>query len=426
MGSSIARKSGPTSLRRLSSYIFDSTAVILGRYGQFAVTLVTLPLIARSLSADEFALYAVVTGAYFYGSIICDWGISLALGARLHLVDTAGGNQIRQQYFTLRLALLASMCALSAAAAAALGTIAISVGLLAGGISSMSEDWVLVSRGQFIRSLTAQWTGRAAYLGSTFVAIVYWPSAVAVALALTLGGLTTMTLTWFFCGFPGLSARGGYMKIFSLGLPSVTAKFLANSYGPGIATFIAGAVALPALAVYSASDRLIRAVQSAIDGMVIALFPRLSNRLTNRPSSASETALMFIAIAFVASAVAAGLWVSMPVLNHLLFGQSYETAVALGRTAIFLLPAAAITSMASTNVLLIRGLTIDVLLVSVVGAVATATSLAISWGSLGSWEILHAVLLGEWSAAVVALVVSFARVASLRPRRARESEEVTR
>ena len=80
------RLSPASGLRRI---IGDTGRIVVGRYSQFIVTLITVPLVARALGVDEVGHLGVGTSSVFLGSIVVDWGLTQILASR-HSQGVAG------------------------------------------------------------------------------------------------------------------------------------------------------------------------------------------------------------------------------------------------------------------------------------------------------------------------------------------------
>ena len=139
----------------------DIGYVSLGKYGQYVVTAVTLPLIARIMGTQGLGLLAIGMSSYFIGATIVDLGITNFLAARINDADV---NQLRGNYLAIRATILGTI-GFALAASLAVGVDVrlhmILLGLFAGGFWSMSEDWVLIGQGRFGASMAYQAVGRA-------------------------------------------------------------------------------------------------------------------------------------------------------------------------------------------------------------------------------------------------------------------------
>lgn len=147
-------KSSPLAVLR------DIGFVSFGKYGQYLVTFITVPLIARVLGAHGLGLLAMAMSAYFIGSLIVDLGITSFMAARVPEAEDNHGagprfaavNQLRGDYLAVRLSLLVTL-GLALGVGLVFGVPEpvqmILLGLFAGGFWSMSEDWLLIGQGRF-------------------------------------------------------------------------------------------------------------------------------------------------------------------------------------------------------------------------------------------------------------------------------------
>ncbi|MGW0181503.1 lipopolysaccharide biosynthesis protein, partial [Nocardia sp. NPDC003345] len=91
-------------IREFAILLRDIAYVSFGKYGQYLVTVATLPLIARLLGASGMGLLAVGMSAYFLGSLVVDLGITSYLAARVQESGTDRGvvNHTRGTYLAIR------------------------------------------------------------------------------------------------------------------------------------------------------------------------------------------------------------------------------------------------------------------------------------------------------------------------------------
>src|SRR4051812_828507 len=79
-GRALMGMSGVRGARR-KSLVLDTVLVAAGRYSQFLIAVVSLPLISHHLGLAEFGLYAIGTAAYFFGTAMGDCGLAQRLVA---------------------------------------------------------------------------------------------------------------------------------------------------------------------------------------------------------------------------------------------------------------------------------------------------------------------------------------------------------
>ena len=138
----------PALLRGGAGLARDVVLVSAGRYGQYAVTLITIPLCARLLGPTGMGLLAVAMSTYFLGALCTDLGITAFVAAR---AEQPGLARLRGDYAGLRAGALVLFVALLLLAlltpvprAVELGAL----GLVVGSVSACGDDWVLLGRGR--------------------------------------------------------------------------------------------------------------------------------------------------------------------------------------------------------------------------------------------------------------------------------------
>lgn len=406
---------------------WDVVTLAVGRYGQFVVTLVTLPLIARNTNTEQFGLYAIGTALYFFGSVFCDWGLSLPLGSLTKGSSPRAIRIIRSDYLRLRLQLLCAALVLTGVFIAFGGSSIVAAGFVAGCLSSLGEDWLLIASGRFLASVGCQWAGRVVYLGGVFVAVPMFKDPMPVFLALGASSIITVFVNWCLLGIPRLfrpqrviSAK----RMLSMGLPAVLAKLVTNLYGIGLSAFLAVKVPVAVVGIYSGGDRVIRAVAAALDSFVIAQFPRIARRV-NTSGMSWMILLQVVAVAAATGAFfAAVIWISAPGIVSFLYGDALSGAVDVLRCTAFLIPASALTSTINTNIFNSQQRTLPILIVAITGCVVTLGSVALWSGELPPAAIGWLVVAGEWAAAIMAISLAVANVGKARKVSSRSSEFV--
>lgn len=391
----------------------DALLLSLGKYGQFAVTLITLPLIARTLETSEFGVYAVGTGLFFLGSIYSDWGLSLPLGARFQSKQGLFGDGLRGTFFLFRLAIFA-IALLIAVVLLLLGISPIYLlAFFAGAISSLGEEWLLVAEGKFLRALGCQWIGRALYLGIVFIVLPVWPNVYVPFVALALGAFVSSIFSWRFAGRPKMTEDcvwNDHVELFRLGLPVVIARVLLNFTGSSLSVLLAGKFSFNVIAIFSGSDRLIRAGVSALDSVVVAQFPRV-NAAANTNGYRFRLLLDVVALALTAGVCAnVVIWFSAPIIETILYAGALPGVVDVLRLGSFIIPAAALVSTINTNVFSVRQRTMPLLWVAGTG-VAVALSLIIMLPqNADALAITGCIVIAEWTSAIVAVTVGLLMV----------------
>ncbi len=383
----------------------DIGYVSFGKYGQYVITVVTLPLIARQLGTHGVGLLAIGMSAYFIGSLAVDLGITSFLAAKVH--DAHGDtdiNQLRGTYLTIRATTL-TLLGLALAAGLATGVRPqvhmILLGLFAGGIWSISEDWLLIGQGRFGASTLYQGAGRVGYLILLLVLLPRFPSASVAMVCLLLSSLLTVALTWWDAfrtyGIPG--RPGQLRRVLRIGAPVVASRALVTSYGQGSAAVYSAVLDAASLGLYSAGDRLVRAIQSLLDPIGFALLPRMARRSTDesfwRSSMRSLTACVCAALIAVLA-----VWAAAPLLIHIMFGSAFVSAVPLLRVEVLILPATTITSFVTTAVLPVRQDTAGVLIGAVVGTAVAAGALIVAMQTQSVWTLVYGTVCAEVTVAL--------------------------
>ncbi len=379
----------------LIAVLRDIGFVSIGKYGQYIITIVTLPLIARILGPHGVGLLAIGMSSYFIGSLAVDLNITAFLSARVHDADgpEAELHELRGTYLAIRATTLGTLCL-----ALLVGTLMrvpeqvhmILIGLVAGGVWSFSEDWLLIGQGRFGASTLYQGAGRVTYLILLVTLLPHAPSASMAMLCLLLSSVVTDALNWWDSfhtyGIPG---RPRYLRqILRLGAPIVASRALVTSYGQGSAAVYSAVLNTATLGLYSAGDRLVRAIQSMLDPIGFALLPRMARR-------SGEEAFWRNAIRAIAACVAVAVlavlcvWVAAPLLIHVMFGSAFLSAVPLLRTETLILPATAVTSFATTAVLPVREDTIGVMAGAIVGTCVAAGALLIAMHTHSVWTLIY-------------------------------------
>ncbi|WP_338758031.1 oligosaccharide flippase family protein [Nocardia vulneris] len=391
--------------------IRDIGYVSFGKYGQYVVTIVTVPLIARVLGTHGLGLLAIGMSAYFIGSLLVDLGITSYLAARVHDANSPelGSdrfrhvNQLRGDYLAIRagtLGVLGAALLLSYAVGAPEHLAMILLGLFAGGFWSVSEDWLLIGQGRFGASTAYQAVGRIGYLVLLVAVLPRMPSAQVALLCLLVSSVPTVALTWWdsLRTFGRPARPRGIRAVLRTGAPVFTSRLLVTSYGQGAAAVYSAVLDAVSLGLYSAGDRLVRAIQSTLDPIGFALLPRMARKSAddNFWRHAMQALLACVCTATVA---AAAVWLAAPMLIHLVFGQDFTAAIGLLRVETFVLPATAITSFVTTAVLPVRQDTTGVLIGAVLGTAVAATALAIAFRTHSVWTLVYGTVVVEFTVA---------------------------
>ncbi len=409
--------------RELAALVRDIAYVSFGKYGQYLVTVATLPLIARVLGTAGMGLLAIGMSAYFLGSLLIDLGITSYMAARVQesgmleserhpggagadgaRVDVGVVNRIRGTYLVIR-AVILGVVGLVSAVAVVVGApeqvTMIALGLFVGGFWSMSEDWVLIGQGRFGASTLYQSVARVGYLGLLLVLLPRFPSAVMALLCLLGSAVISVALTWWdtWRAFGWPSAPRGVGTLVRQAAPVISGRLLTTSYGQGAATVYGTVLDAVSLGLFSASDRLVRAVQSLLDPIGFALLPRLAKRGKEARfwPDAVRSLTVCVGVACVASVA---LWLAAPLVIPVVFGADFDGAVDVLRLEALILPATTVTSFVTTAVLPVRQDTSGVLIGAIVGTCVAGVALLMAVRTHSMWTLAGGIVAAEGAVAV--------------------------
>ncbi|WP_433664882.1 lipopolysaccharide biosynthesis protein [Nocardia sp. CA-128927] len=388
--------------------IRDIGYVSFGKYGQYVVTIVTVPLIARVLGTHGLGLLAIGMSAYFIGSLLVDLGITSYLAARVHDANLGADrlehiNQLRGDYLAIRagtLVILGAALLLSYAVGAPVHLEMILLGLFAGGFWSASEDWLLIGQGRFGASTAYQAVGRIGYLVLLVAVLPRMPNAQVALLCLLVSSIPTVILTWWdsLRTFGPPARPRGVKTVLRTGAPVFISRLLVTTYGQGAAAVYSAVLDAVSLGLYSAGDRLVRAIQSTLDPIGFALLPRMARKSADDNFWRHALQALFACVC-TATVAAAAVWLSAPLLIHLVFGEDFTAAIGLLRVETFVLPATAITSFVTTAVLPVRQDTTGVLIGAVLGTCVAAVALAIAFRTHSVWTLVYGTVVVEFTVA---------------------------
>jgi O-antigen/teichoic acid export membrane protein len=386
---------------RLVAAARDIGFVSFGKYGQYVVTIVTVPLIARLLGPEGLGLVAIGMSSYFIGTVLVDLGITQFLAATVPSGDVC---QIRGNYLAIRTSIFGTIVgALLLGLVLGAGPVVtmILLGLSAGGAWAMSEDWVLIGQGRFGASMAYQGAGRIAYLVLLIVVLPRYPHAVVALICMLLSSIVTVGLTWRDSlkrfGRPGRPRH--VLTMVRKGIPVLTSRLLVTSFGLGSATIYSSVLDAASLGLFSAGDRLVRAIQSQLDAIGLALLPRMA-RVGGVDRFWKRAVFSMLVCVGIACAATAFVWVTAPTLIDLIFGDGFEDAIPLLRVEAFILPAAALTSFATTAVLSVRQDTTGVLIGAVIGTCVAAGWFFVAVRTHSVWALVYGTLCSEIATAL--------------------------
>ncbi len=391
-------------LRGSAGVLRDVVLVSAGRYGQYAITLVTIPLCARLLGPTGMGLLAVAMSTYFLGALCTDLGITAFVAAR---AEKPGLARLRGDYAGLRAAALVGFAALFLLAAALPVPRAVemgALGLVVGSVSACGDDWVLLGAGRFGAVVAQQTAGRLVYLALLVAVLPRVRTPEAAMGCLLAGSLVAVGWSWArTLRDYGRPARpGAPTDLLRTGGPVFAARLLSSSYGPGAATVFAPALPPHALGLFSASDRPVQAAGSLLDAVGVSLLPRLARRDTGAfwPTARRGVVLVGAGGAVLAAAATA----LAPWLVPLIFGADFDGAVALLQVQAWALPGLAVASFVATAVLPVLGDARGVLLAGAVGATVVAATLALALRTHDPRTVVAGIVAAQTAAAAFSLL----------------------
>lgn len=168
---------------------------------------------------------------------------------------------------------------------------------------------------------------------------------------------------------------------------------------PGAPAIYSAMLDAVSLGLFSASDRLVRAMQSLLDMIGLVLLPRMAKRSGHEHfwRSGFQGLRGAVAVALLAATL---LWVLATPIVHVIFGSEFLGAVGLLRAELLILPASTISSYISTALLPVRQDTHGVLIAAVVGTTAAVAGLlAASW-THSVWALTGGVIGAEFCVAL--------------------------
>lgn len=378
----------------------DVGYVVFGKYGQYLVTFITLPLIARLLGTEGVGLLAIGMSAFFVGSLALDMGITTFLAARVRDDDI---NDVRGNYLAVRLGILAVLAAILITSLAFGGHAhlhIVALGLFAGGISSMGDDWVLMGQSRFGILVVYTSIGRIIYLLLIVSVLPMFRDATVALLCLMASSIPQILLTWRLTirelGAPARPRKVG--EILRLGAPVFTSRMLENTYEQGSAVVFSAALSAHSMGLFSASDRPTQAASSVLDAIGFGLLPRLAGRRDEGDFwHRSRQALMVTFV--IALCAAAALCVIAPWAVPLVFGRDFTAAVPILQVEAFILPGTAVASFVTTAILPVCRDTRGVLYGSAIGTAVILIALGLAFSNGSVWNLVWGILIAETSVA---------------------------
>ena len=393
-------------LRERLAVVRDIGFVSFGKYGQYVITLFTIPLCARILGPAGMGLLAVAMSAYFIGALVTDMGITTFLAAR---VDDPGLATLRGTYLSLRLVVVAVFgIAFVAATLLPLAPIVemIAIGLFGGGLSASGDDWVLMGRKRFGAIVVQQSVGRVVYLILLVALLPVWPVAETAMIALITSGLVPVLWSWFRTirdyGPPARPAEP--LGLLKTGGPVLAARLLENTYEQGAATLFAPALSHHTLGLFTAGDRPVQAAGSLLDAVGWSLLPRMAARRDDHDDFWSTAFRMSGLVAVMGTFAAACACLLAPWFIPLLFGDEFVAAVPLLQVEAWVLPGMAVASFLSTAILPVRQDTTGVVIGASIGAAIALVALGFAFHTHSAMTVVIGIVVAETTVAVFYLL----------------------
>lgn len=371
--------------------------VVFGRYGQYLITLVTLPLIARVLGPPGLGLLAVGMSSYFIGSLLGDLGITTYLAARVYDDGLARlrGGYLRIRGIIVLAATLALLLAELTNPAAHLQMIAL--GMWGGALSAFGDDWVLVGESRFKLLLIYQSVGRLLYLGLLVWLLPVVRTPEVAILCLIGSSLVPVLLSWWRTtrdhGAPQRPEPGELGGLLRLAGPVVSARMLENTYEQGVATLFSPALTNHAMGIFSGSDRLVQAASSTLDAVGFALLPRLARSREGDLWRGIRRSLIAVLGLSLVAALAIALTAQWTV--PLIFGHRFDESIPLMRLEAFILPGTAVASFITTAVLPVLNDARAALHGSLIGTAVIAVALVIALNNGSAWTVVWGIIAAE-------------------------------
>ncbi|MDP0398829.1 lipopolysaccharide biosynthesis protein [Tsukamurella strandjordii] len=384
----------------------DVALVSFGKYGQYLITLITLPLCARLLGPYGMGLLTVALSTFFLGALVTDQGITAFLAAR---IGDPGLSELRGAYGVMRgtmVALLGGLCAATHLFSTSDLLNIATLGLFGGAISAAGEDWVQLGMKRFGVILVQQSVGRALYLLLLVALLPIRPTAHVAVLCMIASSLVPVCWSWVWAwrelGPPGRPRELG--DLYRLGAPVLLARMLENSYEQGAAALFAGALPRQAIGLFSASDRPVQATGSLLDAVGWTLLPRMADRKRIGAEFWGVVRRMVLVVAGLGALAALMLTVLAPWIVPILFGAEFTDAVPLLQVGAWSLPGMAVASFVATAVLPVLSDKIGVVAGAATGAVVAFITLGVAFQTHAPMTLVVGIALAETAAATFYLL----------------------
>lgn len=338
--------------------------VAVGRNVPMVISVVSIPLIARSLTLTEFGRYSLAMAAYFLGSVLLDMGLPNFLARAARSRDSQVVASTRVDFLGLRSITGMALVVLGAPLAISSSTLPVYLGLLAGALSSTGEEWLLIARGRFGAAAASQWLGKLWYFVMLllFLSIIDEPTFLVPLGALGIGSVVCSCATFVLVARGGdhvgqqvmFVCRGGswsgVVTLLKLGMYATPSRIFGALHGPSSSLVVSVFVSAATLGTYGGIDRVVRAISGVCESVTIALLPRFAERsIDGQITQRTVARLAFSGL--VGGSLCAGLVAATsPLIVWLLLGSEFASSVPMLRVAAMLLPAAVVSSLINVNV----------------------------------------------------------------------------
>lgn len=410
-------------MRAVGRLTRDVVLLLFGKYGQYVVTLLTTPVVARVLGVEGIGLLAVAMAAYFIGSAMVDFGLTHLLAPTAAVERSLG--RLRGDYLALRLVTL-SVLGVALTAALISGNqlvVLVALGLCAGGLSSAGEDWILIGLGRYGRLALAQSITRLAYLAGVIAGVLLVPLPHVVLAVSIATNLLASLLTWWMSSrlVPPIE-RPNVARVARLvrrGAVAFGSRLLIVGYSLGAPLLYATALPGSALGLFSSGERVVRAAQSVNDALGVALLPRFARADAGGAGLWQRVPAAVVGALLSGCLLATVLWIMAPWVIAILYGPAFVAAVPVLRLLVLVIPAAAISSVLLTSVVYVVGDSWGVLLCSVVGLAGVAVTVGFAF----AWPAASTIATGTVIVEACVMGAALARAAVLYRRSIRHPRE---
>jgi len=389
-------------LRRAQS-LKGLSIVTTGAYLNVAMSAVTLPILLRSLGVESAGQFAIAMSVYFLASMVTDVGMSAYLLGQ-------GGNvaqlaQIRGEFLRIRLIALLTIT-LIAACGATLGAWgwAIALAVLAGGISSLHDVWLLNACAKFSWASLSLLSGSVMYLGLVCT-LVRWHPSIFTALSCNLVSSSGIITTSYL--FVSKMQIGRDFKNPSSvnwtknGLNGLTYRLVTSSYSLVLPLLIGNKTTLASLGCYSGADRLIRAVQVGTNAF--ATFA--THKISQKPK-AKQVLHQGVLATLSGAVIGMVTFAATPLLINTFLGPEFSPSIEPARILALLLPITCLSNFLITSLFIPSGRQHLALISSLLGATFLVAVIAINATSFNPSQIAWAAVGSEAVVAMTAIILA--------------------